>query len=46
VMNEVGNIPSNLDGNNGKVPRKSPAQKGKGGSKAAAAKSGVTTRRK
>jgi two-component system, chemotaxis family, CheB/CheR fusion protein len=46
VMNEVGGIPAKLDGNDGKVPRKVPAQKGKGGSKAAAAKNGVTSRRK
>ena len=46
VMNEVGNIPTNLDGNDGKIPRKTAAQKGKGGSKTAAAKGGVTSRRK
>jgi two-component system, chemotaxis family, CheB/CheR fusion protein len=46
VMNEVGNLPAQLDGDNGKLPRKALAQKGKGGSKATAAKRGVTSRRK
>jgi two-component system CheB/CheR fusion protein len=46
VMNEGGSIPSKLDGNDGKVQKKPPARKGKGSSKAATAKSGVTSRRK
>jgi hypothetical protein len=46
VMNEVGNIPAKLDGNDGRGPRKAPAQKGKRGNKAVAVKGGVNSRRK
>jgi two-component system CheB/CheR fusion protein len=46
VMNEVGNIPAKLDGNDGTGPRKAPAQKGKRGNKAVAVKGGVNSRRK
>jgi hypothetical protein len=42
----VGNPSSREDGHDGKVPRKAAATKGKNGSKAAAAKAGVNSRRR